>query len=82
LSGRYQRSGLRRRGKWGRARAATNRILHDLARDAIVIPARAPAELFALLSRKVRRSAPETREAVIGWHDACPLVDTSSGVVG
>lgn len=60
---------------------AANRILHDLGEDDIVIPAQALAELFALLTRKVRRSAPETREAVLGWHDACLVVDTSSGVL-
>jgi predicted nucleic acid-binding protein len=61
--------------------AAANRILRDLAEDDIVIPAQALAELFVLLTRKVRRPAPETREAVLGWHDACLIVDTSAGVL-
>jgi hypothetical protein len=40
------------------------------------------AEPFALRTRKVRWPAPETPEAIIGWHDACLVVDTSSGAVG
>jgi len=61
--------------------AAASRILRDLAEDDLVIPAQALAELFTLLTRKARRPAAETRAAVLGWHDACLVADTSSGVL-
>jgi predicted nucleic acid-binding protein len=56
-------------------------ILRDLAEDDLVIPAQALAELFTVLTRKARRPAAETRTAVLGWHDACLVADTSSGVL-
>jgi predicted nucleic acid-binding protein len=61
--------------------AAASRILRDPAGDDIVIPAQALAELVILLTRKARRPAPETRAPVLGWHDACLVADTSSGVL-
>jgi predicted nucleic acid-binding protein len=61
--------------------ADANRILRDLAEDELVIPAQALAELFTLLTRKARRPTAETRAAVLGWHDACLIVDTSSSVL-
>jgi len=61
--------------------AAASQILRDLAEDDLVIPAQALAELFTLLTRKARRPAAETRAAVLGWHDACLVADTSSGVL-
>jgi len=64
----------------GRQAVATQ-ILRDLAEDEIVIPAQAVAELFTLLIRKVRRPMPEVRAAVLGWHDAYLVGDTSSGVL-
>ncbi len=61
--------------------AAASRILRDFAEDDLVIPAQALAELFTLLTREARRPAPEARAAVLGWHDACLVADTSSGVL-
>ncbi len=61
--------------------AAAGRIMRDLAADDVVIPAQALAELFTLLTRKARRPVPEARAAALGWHDACLVADTSSGVL-
>ena len=61
--------------------ADAGRILRDLAEDELVIPAQALAELFTLLTRKARRPVAEVRAAVLGWHDACLVAETSSGVL-
>ena len=61
--------------------ATATRILRDLAEDEIVIPAQALAELFTLLVHKVRLPVPKVRAAVLDWHDACLVADTSSGVL-
>ena len=61
--------------------ADANRILRDLAEDELVIPAQALAELFSVLTRKARRPAAETRAAVLGWHDACLVAETSAAVL-
>jgi predicted nucleic acid-binding protein len=62
-------------------RTVAMRLLADLAEDEIVIPAQALAELFTVLTRKPRRSASEARPAVLGWHAAYQIVDTSSGIL-
>jgi predicted nucleic acid-binding protein len=56
-------------------------ILTDLAEDEIVIPGQALAELFTVLTRKARRPPSEARQAVLGWHDAYLIADTSAGVL-
>jgi predicted nucleic acid-binding protein len=60
---------------------AATRILSGLANDDIVIPAQALGELFTVLVRKARRPVPEARAAVLGWHDAFQVADTSSAVL-
>nr|WP_294549587.1 PIN domain-containing protein [uncultured Rhodopila sp.] len=62
-------------------KVAAARIINDLAGDELVLPVQALGELFAVLTRKARRPAAEAREAVLGWHDAYPVAETSSGVV-
>ncbi|MEA2741205.1 MAG: hypothetical protein QOH05_4512 [Acetobacteraceae bacterium] len=61
--------------------AVAVRILGDLAEDEIVVPAQALAEFFTVLTRKARRPATEARQAVLGWHDACLIADTSASVL-
>ena len=61
--------------------AAASRILRDLVDDDLVIPAQALAEIFVLLVRRAHRPAAEIRAAVLGWHDACLVADTSSSVL-
>jgi predicted nucleic acid-binding protein len=60
---------------------AVNRILLDLGEDDIVIPAQALAEPFPLLTRKSAGRPPRRGKRVIGWHDNCLVVDTSSGLL-
>lgn len=62
-------------------RAQAVRILQDLTGETIVIPAQALGELFTLLVRKAQRPAADARAAVLGWHDAFPVADTSSSVL-
>jgi predicted nucleic acid-binding protein len=61
--------------------ATATQILRDLVEDEIIIPAQALAELFTLLVRKARRPVRDARAAVLGWHDACVVADTSSGTL-
>jgi predicted nucleic acid-binding protein len=61
--------------------AQAARILRDLSGDEVIIPAQALAELCTLLVRKARRPVRDVRAAVLGWHDAFQVADTSSGVV-
>ncbi len=56
------------------------RLLANLAKNEIVVPAQALAELFTVMTRKARRPAAEARQAVLGWHDACSIADTSSAI--
>jgi predicted nucleic acid-binding protein len=58
---------------------AAVRIIRDL--DELVIPIQALGELFTVLTRKARRPAAEARAVVLGWHDAYPVTETSSGVM-
>nr|WP_294502754.1 PIN domain-containing protein [uncultured Rhodopila sp.] len=62
-------------------RDAAAGIINDLAGDELVLPVQALGELFTVLIRKARRSAAEAREAVLGWHDAYAVAETSSGVL-
>lgn len=56
-------------------------VLAGLATDDLVVPAQALAELFTVLTRKARWPAPRARAAVLAWHDACLVGDTTSGVL-
>jgi predicted nucleic acid-binding protein len=62
-------------------RAEAGRIIRDLAEDEVVVPAQALGELFTVLTRKAQRPAPGARDAVLGWHDAFLVADTSSAVL-
>ena len=56
-------------------------IIRDLDQQQVVIPAQALAELFTLLVRKARRPVKDVRAAVLGWHDAFIIADTSASVL-
>ena len=56
-------------------------ILRDFAEHEVVVPAQALGELFVVLTRKARRDAAAARDAVLGWADGFPLVDTTPAVV-
>ena len=61
--------------------AAARRIVRGLTEDEVVIPAQALGELFTVLTRKAQRAAPDARKAVLDWHDAFGVAETSSAVL-
>jgi predicted nucleic acid-binding protein len=66
-------------GMNGPERAARARTALDAYAEAdLVIPAQALAELFTVLTRKARWPAAEARKAVLAWHDAALVVETTA----
>lgn len=57
------------------------KVIRGLAEDDVVVPAQALGELFTLLVRKARRPVREARAAVLVWHDAFLVAETSSNVL-
>jgi predicted nucleic acid-binding protein len=55
--------------------------LTDFTGDDLVLPAQALAELFSVLTRKARWRVAKARAAVLSWHDACLVADTTSAVL-
>ena len=53
----------------------------SFAGDDLVLPAQALAELFTVLTRKARWPAAKARAAVLSWHDACLVADTTAAVL-
>jgi len=62
-------------------RQRAHAALTSLAGDDLVVPAQALAELFTVLTRKARWPAGQARAAVLAWHDACLVADTTSAVL-
>lgn len=56
-------------------------LVRDLPREAAVIPVQVLGELFNVLTRKAGRSQAEAREALLGWRDAFPVVETAPEAV-
>ena len=56
-------------------------VLTGLAADEIVVPAQALAELFTVLTRKARWPATKARAAVLSWHDAVLVADTTAQIL-
>ncbi len=56
-------------------------VLESLAAHDIVVPAQALAELFTVLTRKARWPAGTARAAVLAWHDACLIAETTTPVL-
>ena len=48
---------------------------------AAVIPVQVLGELFNVLVRKAGKSRDETREALLGWRDAFPVIETSPEIM-
>lgn len=55
--------------------------LTGFAADELLVPAQALAELFTVLTRKARWPAAKARAAVLAWHDACLVAETSASVL-
>jgi predicted nucleic acid-binding protein len=63
------------------SRTAALDLLQTLRPDSTLLPAQALGELFNVLVRKARWSRGDAQRAVLGWGDAFPLIETSSGVM-
>jgi predicted nucleic acid-binding protein len=51
--------------------------LRNLPQETAIIPVQVLGELFNVLTRKAGRSRREAREALLGWRDAFPIVETA-----
>jgi predicted nucleic acid-binding protein len=58
-----------------------NTALTTYKDDDLVLPAQALAELFTVLTRKASWPAAKARAAVLTWHDACLVADTTSSIL-
>lgn len=57
---------------------ATRQLLEQLSEADLVIPLQCLAELFRVLTGKAGRPAAQVQEAVLGWMDAYPVLDSNS----
>ncbi len=57
------------------------RVIQRLPPEAIVLPAQTLGELFHVLVRKAKRRPARARGAVLSWHDAYEVVETSAAVI-
>jgi predicted nucleic acid-binding protein len=56
---------------------AARELLVKLPRQAVVLPAQVLGELHRVLTAKLRRSAAEARDIVLGWADAYEVADSN-----
>src|SRR5271166_1317486 len=56
-------------------------LLQRIPADAIVLPVQTLGELFHVLVRKAGRAPNDAREAILGWQDIFPVVETSGSVM-
>jgi len=56
-------------------------VLEKLQGEEVLVPVQALGELFHVLIRKAGRSPVRARQAVLGWLDAYPSIETSSSVL-
>ena len=56
---------------------ACRELLRQLTEADLVVPLQCLAELFRVLTGKARRPPDAAREAVLGWMDAFPVIDTT-----
>jgi predicted nucleic acid-binding protein len=56
-------------------------LIQRLPRETIVLPVQTLGELFNVLVRKAKRRPSRARAAVLSWHDAYAVVETSAAVV-
>lgn len=53
-------------------------LVRDLPQEAAIVPVQVLGELFNVLTRKAGRSQAGAREALLGWRDTFPVVETGS----
>jgi predicted nucleic acid-binding protein len=58
--------------------SGTRQLLASLSDADIVVPVQCLGELFRVLTGKAGRSAPQAQEAVLGWMDAYPLLESNA----
>jgi predicted nucleic acid-binding protein len=56
----------------------TRQLLDQLSEADLVIPLQCLGELFRVLTGKAGRPAPQVQEAVLGWMDAYPVLDSNT----
>jgi len=56
-------------------------VIQQLPEGTIALPVQALGELFNVLVRKAKRRPTRARTAVLSWHDAYPVIDTSASVM-
>jgi predicted nucleic acid-binding protein len=56
-------------------------IIEKLPGDTTFLPVQVLGELFHVLVRKAGRSPERARAAILSWHDAFPLIETSPAVL-
>lgn len=56
-------------------------LVRDLPQQAAIIPVQVLGELFNVLTRKAGRSRAEAKEALLGWRDTFPVVETAHEVM-
>lgn len=57
---------------------ASRQLLDQLSEADLVIPLQCLGELFRVLTGKAGRPAPQAQEAVLGWMDAYPVLDSNA----
>jgi predicted nucleic acid-binding protein len=62
-------------------RDAASALFRRVPRDAGVVPVQVLGELFNVLVRKGGRSRSDARDALLGWRDAFPVVETSPEIM-
>lgn len=62
-------------------RDAALELVARLPQESTVIPVQVLGELFSVLVRKAGKSRATAREALLGWLDAFPVIETSPGIV-
>ncbi|EAQ36891.1 hypothetical protein NB311A_07073 [Nitrobacter sp. Nb-311A] len=56
-------------------------LVRNLPQEAAIVPVQVLGELFNVLTRKAGRSRAEAREALLGWRDTFPVVETAPEVM-
>lgn len=56
-------------------------LVRNLPQAAAVVPVQVLGELFNVLTRKAGRSRADAREAILGWRDTFPVVETAPEVM-
>lgn len=56
-------------------------LLSHLPHATVMLPVQVLGELFQVLVKKAKRSPIQARDAILGWRDAFPLIDTSAAIL-